>query len=156
MAPSPWLFLHVDKLLGHCKLFRCLPNLLRLHQPLLSSKFPSQISWIGSIQAFLLVFIGVLSGPLTDKGHFYILNVLGSFFVVFGLMMTSLCERYWEVMLAQGIAVGLGCGMLFVPSAAIIGQYFVQKRALASSLASIGSGLSKSSSSFWPVVVGNS
>ena len=79
-----------------------------------------------------------------DKGHFYILNVLGSFFVVFGLIMTSLCEEFWQVMLAQGVIVGLGCGMLFVPSAAIIGQYFVERRALASSVASVGSGLSKS------------
>ena len=110
----------------------------------LSNKTPSQISWIGSLQAFLLVFVGVLSGPLMDKGHFYILNVLGSFFVVFGLIMTSLCEEFWQIMLAQGVTVGLGCGLLFVPSAAIIGQYFVRRRALASSVASIGSGLSKS------------
>ncbi|KAL2049322.1 hypothetical protein ABVK25_010419 [Lepraria finkii] len=29
----------------------------------------SQISWIGSIQAFLLVVIGVVTGPIFDQGY---------------------------------------------------------------------------------------
>lgn len=55
---------------------------------LLSSKTSSQISWIGSLQPFLLLFAGVLSGPLYDAGHFRMLLIVGNFLVVFGLMMT--------------------------------------------------------------------
>lgn len=66
----------------------------------LSGKSASQISWIGSLQAFLLVFVGALSGPLLDAGYFPALNAAGNFFVVFGLMMTrwegmSDCRRHW-------------------------------------------------------------
>lgn len=54
----------------------------------LSGKSPSQISWIGTLQAFLLLFVSVLSGPLFDAGYFQALNLVGNFMIVFGLMMT--------------------------------------------------------------------
>lgn len=37
---------------------------------LLSSSSPSAISWIGTVQAWLLIVIGVMSGPLFDLGYF--------------------------------------------------------------------------------------
>lgn len=33
-------------------------------------KSPSDISWIGSIQVFLVFFIGTFTGRLTDAGYF--------------------------------------------------------------------------------------
>ncbi|KAK1077661.1 hypothetical protein LTR48_008702, partial [Friedmanniomyces endolithicus] len=36
---------------------------------LLSSSSPSQISWIGSVQAFLLMVVSALGGPLYDAGY---------------------------------------------------------------------------------------
>ncbi|KAF7194606.1 MFS-type transporter dbaD [Pseudocercospora fuligena] len=101
---------------------------------------PSQISWIGSLQAFLLLFIGELSGPIYDSGYFWLLNLVGSFLVCFGMMMTSICNEYWQVVLAQGLVVGLGAGCLFLPATAIIPQYFVKKRLFASTIAATGSG----------------
>jgi len=108
---------------------------------ILRDNTPAQISWIGSVQSFLLVFIGVLTGPAYDAGYFKAIIWTGSFLVVFGYMMTSLCTRYWQVMLAQGLVVGVGSGCLFVPSAAIIPQYFLKKRALANGISASGSAL---------------
>ena len=102
------------------------------------------ISWVGSIQAFLLVFVGVVTGPLYDYGYFRVLIGVGSILVVFGMMMTSICHEYWEVMLAQGIVVGLGSGCLFVPSVAILPTYFSTKKALAQGIAASGSSLGNS------------
>lgn len=85
------------------------------------------------------MFIGVVTGPLFDAGYIYVLLPLGSFMVVFGYMMTSLATEYYQVMLAQGICVGLGAGCLFVPSVAILPQYFKKRRALANGLAASGS-----------------
>uniref|UniRef100_A0A093V8M1 Putative transporter MCH4 n=1 Tax=Talaromyces marneffei PM1 TaxID=1077442 RepID=A0A093V8M1_TALMA len=106
---------------------------------ILSHESASTISWIGSIESFLLMFIGVVSGPLFDAGYLPVLLPLGSFMVVFGYMMTSLATGYYQVMLAQGICVGLGTGFLFVPSVALLPQYFRKKRALANGLAASGS-----------------
>lgn len=36
--------------------------------------------------------------------------------------MTSLCTAYWQVMLAQGITMGIGMELSFLPSAAILGD----------------------------------
>ena len=108
---------------------------------ILSSESPSNISWIGSIQAFLLLLVGIATGPIYDAGHFQFLIRLGSFLTVFGLMMTSISTEYYQVMLAQGICVGLGSGCLFVPSFAIIPQYFSTRKALATGIAASGSSL---------------
>ncbi|KAG9952270.1 MFS monocarboxylate transporter-like protein, partial [Aureobasidium melanogenum] len=99
----------------------------------------SDISWIGSIQAFLLCSATVFAGPLYDDGHPRLLIVFGSVLVVFGMMMTSLCSEYWQLMLSQGVCVGFGAGCLFLPSIAIIPSYFTTKKAVAMGIAASGS-----------------
>lgn len=59
--------------------------------------------------------------------------------IPFGFMMTSLCKEYWQVILAQAFCIGLGNGMLFIPSVAILPQYFTTRKALANGLAASGS-----------------
>jgi hypothetical protein len=90
---------------------------------LLSDHSPSQISWIGSIQTFLLMFVGGLAtGPIYDAGYLRGLVIVGSVAGVFGLMMTSLCTQYWQLVLAQGICIGIGSGCLMLPSVAVMPQ----------------------------------
>ncbi|TVY56138.1 Fujikurins efflux protein, partial [Lachnellula cervina] len=106
-----------------------------------TSASPSSISWIGSTQAFLLLFISALTGPLFDAGYFRHLLATGSFLIVFGMVMTSVASRYWEVMLAQAVCVGLGAGCLFVPGVSILPTYFSSRKAVATGLATSGSSL---------------
>ena len=101
----------------------------------------SNISWIGCITAFMLLFCGVFVGPVYDRGYLRTLLVVGAFMVVFGHMMLSLCTKYWEVLLAQGFVIGIGTGCLFVPCVAIIPQYFSTKLGAAVGLAASGSAL---------------
>lgn len=108
---------------------------------ILQHKSPDDISWIGSTQAFLLLFIGVVTGPLYDAGHFRLLISTGTILVPFGFFMTSICKEYWQFVLAQGICIGIGNGCLFIPSIAILPQYFTTKKALANGLAASGSSL---------------
>jgi MFS family permease len=108
---------------------------------LLQDQSPSNISWIGSIQAFLLLIVGVITGPLYDAGYFRALVSTGAFLIPFGFMMTSLCSTYWQVMLAQAICIGLGNGCMFIPSVAILPQYFSTRKALANGIAASGSSL---------------
>jgi len=106
---------------------------------LLPNASPSAISWIGSIQACLLLLVGALTGPIYDAGHFRALLLGGSFMLVFGQMMLSLCHAYWQVLLAQGICIGIGTGMLFVPSIAILSTYFSTRIGTAIGIAASGS-----------------
>lgn len=110
---------------------------------LLRDQTPSNIAWIGSIQAFLLLFVGALTGPLYDYGYFRHLIAVGTFLMVFGMMMVSLCTQYWQFVLAQGILVGLGGGCLFVPSVAILPTYFSTRVSFTIGIAGSGSGLGK-------------
>jgi MFS family permease len=105
---------------------------------LLQSYNSSQISWIGTVEAFLLLVFSLISGPVFDRGYFRALQISGSFLTVFGLMMTSLATEYWQVFLAQGVCVGLGSGCLLVPSMAIGPTYFTTKRALATGIIAAG------------------
>jgi MFS family permease len=108
---------------------------------LLSSKSASDISWIGSLQGALLMLVGPISGPLYDAGYFREVLWVGLFLIILGQFMTSLCTSYWQVLLAQGVCIGVGCGLTFLPSAAILSQYFQKRRALVLGIASTGSPL---------------
>jgi MFS family permease len=83
------------------------------------------------VQAWLLIFFGVMSGPLFDLGYFRSMLLIGNFLVVFGIMMLSLSTTYWQVFLSQGVCMGLGAGLLYIPSLALVGVWFSKKRALA-------------------------
>ncbi|RYP61971.1 hypothetical protein DL769_007484 [Monosporascus sp. CRB-8-3] len=108
---------------------------------LLRGHSSSAISWVGSLQGALLLLLGIVSGPLFDAGNFRRLTVGGLFLIVFGMFMTSVCKSYWQVVLAQGVCVGVGGGLLFLPAAAIISQYFARRRAFALGVQSVGSPL---------------
>ncbi|KAG9850435.1 MFS general substrate transporter, partial [Aureobasidium melanogenum] len=101
----------------------------------------SNISWVGAIQSYCVLLMGFLSGPLFDRGYLRPLLVVGSFLVVFGFMMLSLCHTFWQVLLAQGFCIGIGSGLLFVPAVAILPTYFRTKLGLAVGLAACGSSM---------------
>lgn len=99
---------------------------------------PSDISWVGSVQIFLLFFIGTFSGRATDYGLFRITFLIGSIFQVLGVFMTSLSTRYWQLFLAQGVCTGFGNGLIFCPALALLSTYFSKKRSLAIGIAASG------------------
>ena len=111
---------------------------------------PSDISWVGSIQIFLLFFVGAFSGRLTDAGYFKALLVVGTIFYVLGVFMTSLSTQYWQLFLAQGVCTGLGNGLLFCPSISVLSTYFTKKRALAIAIAASGTA---SGGTMYPAIV---
>lgn len=87
----------------------------------------------------MVLFVGMLSGPLYDKGYIRELLMVGSFLVVFGNMMLSLCHEFWQCVLAQGFCIGIGAGSLFVPAIAILPTYFRKNLGLAIGIAASGS-----------------
>ncbi|KAF5544474.1 transporter MCH4 [Fusarium mexicanum] len=99
----------------------------------------SQISWIGSVQISALFFIGTLSGRLTDAGYFRITFAVGTLLTCLGVFMTSLSTTFWQLLLSQGLCTGLGNGLMFTPSLAIVSTYFKRRRALAFGITATGS-----------------
>ncbi|KFA62921.1 hypothetical protein S40285_09074 [Stachybotrys chlorohalonatus IBT 40285] len=99
---------------------------------------PSQISWIGSIQSWLTFVIGAFSGRLLDAGFFVPTLVIGAALQLLGIFLMSVSRSYWHLMLTQGVLTGLGGGLFFTPSLALISTYFQKRRALAIGLATTG------------------
>ncbi|OAP64289.1 hypothetical protein AYL99_00261 [Fonsecaea erecta] len=106
-----------------------------------ASKNASAISWIGSIQNTLLLVGGALGGKYFDAGYFRQMLGLGTFLVVFGTLMTSFVKEYYQAVLAQGVCIGLGMGMLLIPSVALPSTWFHKRRGLAVGIVSSGASL---------------
>lgn len=92
---------------------------------------PSAISWIGSVQIFLVYLIGTFSGRALDAGFYHTVLSLGCFLQVVGVFMTAQSTEYWQLFLAQGICKGLGDGLVFCPTVSLVATYFSKRRALA-------------------------
>jgi hypothetical protein len=81
----------------------------------------ADISWIGSIQPFLLLLIGVVAGIALDARYYSPIFVLGALLEVFGTMMTSFSSTCYQLFLSQGIYVGIGSGIIFTCGVLIVG-----------------------------------
>lgn len=75
---------------------------------------------------------------------------VGSFGCVFAVMMTSLCEEFYQFLLAQGILLGISMGLVTWPILALVGQYIKVKRAAAMGIVLGGSSLG---GVIWPVAI---
>lgn len=56
-------------------------------------------------------------------------------------LVAAAARRLWHLVLAQGLLFGLGMGLLFVPSVAVVPQWFARRRSLANGVAACSSGL---------------
>jgi MFS family permease len=101
---------------------------------------PSAISWIGSLQACLTTCIGAFTGRLLDAGHFRPTFAVGAAIQLTGLfaMSAAASPQYWHLMVTQGLLTGLGGGILFTPSIALVATWFSSRRGLAIGLVTTG------------------
>ncbi|PCH43672.1 MFS general substrate transporter [Wolfiporia cocos MD-104 SS10] len=100
----------------------------------------SNISWIGSVQLFLTFFMGLPAGRLFDKGYFHVTNAIGSFLFVFCMFMLSLADpsKYYQLILSQGVGLGLGSGLLLVPAQSVQAHHWKKHRAFAMGIVASG------------------
>ncbi|KAJ3511804.1 hypothetical protein NLJ89_g3887 [Agrocybe chaxingu] len=108
---------------------------------LVNTSTSSQISWIGSVQLFLVLSVGLISGRGFDSGYFYHLMIAGAALFVFSLFMISVtqAEKYYQLFLAQGLGLGISVGIMYIPALGIVSHYFQKRRALALGIATSGS-----------------
>ncbi|KAJ5714838.1 MFS transporter MCP family solute carrier family 16 member 10 [Penicillium malachiteum] len=91
----------------------------------------SALSWVGTTANFLLIFGGILTGPLFDMGFFRTMLLIGALIETLAVFLLSLCTKYWQVLLTQGIMLGIGCCFLYMPGLALVGRSFRKHRAAA-------------------------
>ena len=98
----------------------------------------STVSWVGSIQLWIIFVVSVFSGRALDAGLFIPTFFVGSVIQVLGIFTNSLCTEFWQLLLTQGLCTGLGSGIIFTPSMGIVTTYFTHRRALAVAIVSTG------------------
>ncbi|KAG7095595.1 hypothetical protein E1B28_006325 [Marasmius oreades] len=109
----------------------------------LTNHSPSNIAWIGSFQLMMPFALGVVSGKLFDEGYFHIVQITGGLLFTFSLFMLSLAkpQKYYQIFLSQGVGMGIGLGLIFVPSVGIMVHHFKKRKGLASGVALSGSSI---------------
>ena len=110
-------------------------------QNILSSYSPSIISWIVSVQVFILSGMAPINGKIFDNYGSDALIGIGTFLHVFGMMMISLSTQYFQLFLAQSICSGIGAAMLFHGATNAVATWFRGRRGLALGLASSGASI---------------
>ncbi|OQE46937.1 hypothetical protein PENCOP_c001G06120 [Penicillium coprophilum] len=116
----------------------------------LSASSTSTIAWLGAIAIFFLFATSVCAGAMVDIFGPALMLYVGSFGCVFALMMTSLCEKFYQFLLAQGVLLGISMGLVTWPMLALIGQYIKVKRAAAMGIVLGGSSLG---GVIWPIAI---
>ncbi|KAJ5898791.1 MFS transporter asaE [Penicillium taxi] len=101
----------------------------------------STVSWITSLETFLMFFPSPIFGILFDSyGPRWIL-LAGTFLHVFGLMMTSLSTEYYQFILSQGICSPLGASAIFSACVNSVSTWFGKRRGAALGIMTAGSSL---------------
>lgn len=101
---------------------------------------PSSVSWIGTVQIFTLLLIGTISGRASDAGLVHEAVLAGTVLIVFGMFMMSLSTQYYQLFLAQGVCIGLGMGILYMPGLSVPSSYFKAKKSLVVAIIASGAG----------------
>ncbi|GJE91215.1 MFS general substrate transporter [Phanerochaete sordida] len=107
----------------------------------LSSRSPSDIAWIGSLQYSLIFLPGLITGYLFDLGYFRVSLAAASVLYIASNFLIAECQQYWQFILCQGVALGISAGWIYVPCAAIVAHWFKERRPIAFSIISMGSSL---------------
>ncbi|KAH8706938.1 MFS transporter [Phaeosphaeriaceae sp. PMI808] len=109
-------------------------DLLRQHSS-------SAITWIITIQIFLMFAMGPIIALFNDVFGPRLVVMVAAVVSLLGLFMLSLAKEYYQVMLAQGICYGIGAAGLFMPGLVATGQWFTTRRGLANGIVASGSSL---------------
>ncbi|KAG0703812.1 MFS general substrate transporter [Suillus ampliporus] len=112
-------------------------------QTYLTNSTPSEIAWVGSVNAFLILSVGLMSGRMLDRGGFYHVMRIGCLLQCFFFFMLSLAKPngYYQIFLAQGIGSGFAIGLTNVPSIAVVSHHFQRRRAFAMGFVTAGASL---------------
>ena len=87
------------------------------------------------------MLISPLATYTTRVAGTHVTLALGIALETASLLGASFATTIWQLFLSQGVAFGLGMGLLFVASVGIVPQWFTTHRSLANGFATSGSGL---------------
>ena len=116
----------------------------------LAGRSDSAISWIGSIMMFIMFMSAAPAGLLLDRIGPTPLLAAGHSALLLSVFMTSLCQKYYQFILAQAILMGFGAGFATIPATASVTKHFKKHRGIATGFTIAGSSLG---GIIWPIML---
>ncbi|HEX2848940.1 MAG TPA: MCT family MFS transporter [Acidimicrobiales bacterium] len=101
----------------------------------------SATSAVFSITACLYFLLGVVTGPAVDRVGPRPVLLAGAVALGVGLLLTSFVDRLWLGYVTYGLGVGIGVACGYVPMVAVVGGWFLRRRAAALGTAVAGIGI---------------
>ncbi|KAJ1912206.1 hypothetical protein H4219_005690 [Mycoemilia scoparia] len=101
----------------------------------------STIQWIGTLFSLCLLGGSFFAGVIVDSYGPRLSGYIGTVVATLAMMLSSLGKEPYQLILAQGIMLGLGCSFIHQPSIILSSQYFAKYRGLATGIALAGSGV---------------
>src|SRR3954462_3491795 len=98
------------------------------------------IALVFSVAAFLWFLLGAPGGMAADRFGPRRVALLGVFSLTVGLWLSSTASSVGVLYASYSVGVGLGVGLVYVPSVGAVQPWFTRNRALASGLAIAGIG----------------
>jgi MFS family permease len=93
---------------------------------------------------------GILMGRLADRFGIAVPALAGTCALALGYVAVGASSSLWQVALAHGLLIGVGCSATFGPLMADISHWFARRRGIAVALAASGNYIS---GTIWPTVV---
>jgi MFS family permease len=93
---------------------------------------------------------GVVMGQLADRFGIAVPLALGALSLSLGYLAVGYASSLWQVALAHGLLIGVGCSATFAPLMADMSHWFVRRRGIAVAIAAAGNYLA---GTIWPPVV---
>ncbi|XP_046582563.1 monocarboxylate transporter 14-like [Haliotis rubra] len=97
-------------------------------------------AWIGSIPTGLLSIVAPVTGVLTDKYGCRTVTLIGAVIATSGFVISSFATSIDYLYISYGVLVGIGLGLMYLPSKVIVNQYMKKRRSLANGICSSGGG----------------
>ncbi|CAM1504970.1 Fc.00g106070.m01.CDS01 [Cosmosporella sp. VM-42] len=108
---------------------------------LLKDYSPSAIAWIASVQQCLIYSAGIVLGKIFDGYGPRWLLIFGGLAQVFGLMMTSISTKYYQVFLSQAICSAIGASAVVYGTLGALATWWKLRRGMAYGIATSGSSI---------------
>jgi MFS family permease len=93
---------------------------------------------------------GIVNGRLADRYGIVVPLTIGTVALGLGYIAVGYSANLWQVALAHGFLIGLGCSTTFAPMMADISHWFMRRRGIAVAIAATGN---YTAGTIWPPVV---
>jgi MFS family permease len=100
-----------------------------------------QYALVGSLSLTCLMLISPVATLAVGKIGIRATMMCGVVLETASLLCASWATEIWHLFLTQGLVFGMGLGLIFIPVAAVVPQWFTTKRSLASGISLAGAGL---------------